>query len=125
MLLQVISLLTAEQKRALDNAGISRQLVSDWRKERRLPTEPQAVILAGIAGANVAELQADIAMSRATPEQRPLVAAVLKKALAGVVATLCFGQSAVVPPVATHGERATMYKPERRKWVREDGETAH
>lgn len=70
MLLQVITGLTAEQKRACTKAGLSDQLRCDWRKGRRLPTEPQVWILASIAGVNRHDLQDAVALLRATPQQR-------------------------------------------------------
>lgn len=79
MFLQSIQGLTRDQKHDLAAAGIDRQMLSSWRTERRLPTEPQLAIYAGVTGIDRHQLQDEIALLRATPEQRNLMERLLGK----------------------------------------------
>ena len=125
MLLQVISLLTAEQKHALDTQGVDRHLLSHWKNGKRLPTEPQAVILAAVAGIDLAELQAEIAIRRSSEVQRPLVERYLKR-IRGAVAMLAYGLTVAAPLAGNAGvKNATMYKKDRRRGDRRYAPTAH
>lgn len=62
--------LTADTRRALRTAGITRQLLCDWRNGRRLPTLPQAMLYANAAGLEPNAFIADVAHARATRRQR-------------------------------------------------------
>ena len=107
MFLQVLTRLTTDQKRELRALGIKPQLLSNWRSGHRIPTEVQIALLASVAGADRHELQDEIALLRATPEQRSLLERVMGKLTstltvlaAGVIASMAFGSA---QPAWSHG----------------------
>jgi len=87
MLEDVIKRLDREKREQLRGFGISDQLISHWRTGRRLPTEVQTVALAEVCGVDRHELQDEIALMRATPEQRTLLERVMSKST-GAIATI-------------------------------------
>lgn len=78
ILQSLIAGLSAEDRALLRKAGISRQLLYSWRNGDRLPTEPQAQILAIIARADAGQLAGEIALMKATPEQLGVIGKVMK-----------------------------------------------
>jgi hypothetical protein len=111
MLLRTITGLTVNQKRDLDSRGISKQLLTHWKNGRRLPTEVQTVILADVAGVDRHELQDEIALMRATPEQKTILERAMGKLKAGALASFALALVGVVANVAmtTEAARSTMY----------------
>lgn len=96
MFVESISRLTTDQRHALEAEGITRQLLWKWKHGERLPTEPQAAIYAEIAGIPRHALQDELALLRATPEQRTLLERILGKAKAGVAASFVLAASVFV-----------------------------
>lgn len=91
--------LSPEVREELRANGIDRQLIHAWKKGTRLPTEVQVVVLAAFAKVDRHQLQDEIAVLRATPEQRKLLERVMGKAR-GVVATVIFGVTVAVAGAA-------------------------
>lgn len=75
----ILELLTAGHREKLHEFGIDRQLLCHWRSGRRMPTEVQVVALAEVLGVDRHKLQDEIALLRATPEQRTLLLRVMGK----------------------------------------------
>jgi predicted regulator of amino acid metabolism with ACT domain len=87
MLQRLIDSLTAEQRAKLHEFGMTTQRITDIKHGRRLPTEVQVVALAEVCGVDRHDLQDEIALLRATPEQRTLIERVMRKS-AGVAAAI-------------------------------------
>ena len=85
MLANLVETLTREQREKLLEFGIHRGLLHHWKHGTRLPTEVQAVALAEVAGVDRHQLQDEIALLRATPEQRTLLDRLMRRS-AGVIA---------------------------------------
>jgi transcriptional regulator with XRE-family HTH domain len=79
ILQDILDRLTAEDRRLLREAGISRQLIYAWRNGERLPTEPQAAILAIVSRADRDLLAREIALLRATPQQLGAMTKILRR----------------------------------------------
>jgi hypothetical protein len=105
MLLDLLKTLDREKREQLRDFGITDQLVSNWRTGRRLPTEVQAVALASVCGVDRHELQDEIALMRATPEQRTLLERVMSKS-AGVIATVAVMVAVVFGSLTANGPTA-------------------
>lgn len=78
MLKEVMKTLTPESHRELAARGITYQLLCNWRKGRRLPTEVQVVDLAEVTGADWAELQKEVTVLRAPEARRQQIARALR-----------------------------------------------
>lgn len=106
MFRELLPQLTTEQKRALRIGGVSDQLLCDWRAGRRLPTEPQVVILAAVAEVSRHQLQDEMALARASDTQRPLIERALEKGGASVGAMLACGAVAAAGLALSSGRMA-------------------
>lgn len=95
--------LTREQRIELRAFGIEDTLLSHWRANRRIPTQVQTVALAEICKVDRHALQDEIALLRATPEQRRLLESLMGKLKGGAVAMLFCGFVAVAFSVAPGG----------------------
>jgi transcriptional regulator with XRE-family HTH domain len=95
MLTALVNTLSAEQREKLLAFGITKQLLSAWKLGKRLPTEVQVVALAEICGVDRYELQDEVTLLRASPEQRKLLERLMGKAR-GVVAMLVCGVAVAV-----------------------------
>lgn len=91
MLQDLISWLTAEQRAKLHEYGLTTQRITDIKGGRRLPTEVQVVAIAEVCGVDRHQLQDEVALLRASPEQRKLLERVLGKLKGGAVAMLFCG----------------------------------
>lgn len=78
MFSDLLNTMTAEARAELAARGITRQLLSDWRTERRLPTEVQVADLADVTGAEWVELQKEVTVLRAPKERREQIANAIK-----------------------------------------------
>ena len=78
MLDELMKTLSPETHRELAARGITYQLLCDWRKGRRLPTEIQVADLADVTGADWAELQAEITVLRAPEARRQQIAKAIR-----------------------------------------------
>lgn len=99
MLNDLLQTLDTPKREKLREFGIDYVLLSHWRTGKRLPTEVQTIALAEICGVDRHKLQDEIAMLRATPEQRKLLERVMGKAR-GAVAMLIFGVTVAVAGAA-------------------------
>jgi len=79
MLVEVIKGLTPEDRAILRTAGVSRQLLHAWLHGERLPTEPQAALLAIVARADRHRLQDEIALLKASPEQLTVLSKLFRR----------------------------------------------
>jgi hypothetical protein len=95
----LITNLTAQQREKLHAFSVDATVLSRWKSGKRLPTEPQAVALADVCGVDRHKLQDEIALLKATPEQRRLLERLMGKAR-GVVAMLICGVSVAVAGAA-------------------------
>jgi transcriptional regulator with XRE-family HTH domain len=77
MLANLIENLTTEQRRELEELGITRMLLSRWRHAKSQPTEMQTVNLCAVTGAPYQQLQAEVTFLRAPVDQRERVAQVV------------------------------------------------
>lgn len=77
-------LLIDVDRELLHEFGISRQLISDWKTARKLPTLPQAYILAALTNECRHKMADRLAMARSTEKQASLLR--MKFALDGLAA---------------------------------------
>ena len=81
--------LTRPQRAKLHEFGLSPQVITDMKHGRRLPTEVQVIAIAEACNVDRHKLQDEIALLRATPEQRKLLERVMGKARGAVVMLIC------------------------------------
>lgn len=74
MLGQLIDALTTDQRRQLEDLGVTRMLISRWRHGMSLPTTTQVVHLVQVTGADWHALQAEVTVMRAPENERPAIA---------------------------------------------------
>lgn len=92
MYLELVKSLTREQIDELEARGVARSTVSNWKYGKRHPTRPQTLHLAQVTGVPVMDLEAELMLLEAAPEQRDLFRRVLSEAGAAVaVWLLVFG----------------------------------
>jgi hypothetical protein len=77
MFTDLISDLNHDQKTELFKRHITPQLITEWKKGRRLPTEIQVVDVAEVTGAEWADLQKEVTVLRAPEERRQQIAKAL------------------------------------------------
>jgi hypothetical protein len=77
MFAELLSKLDHPMKAELYRRHVSPGLVGDWKAGRRLPTEVQVAHLAAVTHANWQDLQREITVLRAKPEERDEVAKVV------------------------------------------------
>lgn len=70
MFLQTLEKLSAADVHALATKGVPNARVSDWRKGRRIPTRPQALALAVVAGIDFDELNRELTMIEAKEDAK-------------------------------------------------------
>lgn len=90
----VLDQLTKEDREFLLEFGVFSSNLSNWRKGKRLPTEAQVAALAARLNVDRHALQDEIALLRATPEQRKLLERVMGKARGVVAGLLVFAAAA-------------------------------
>ena len=78
MFSDLLNTMTPEARAELASRGISRQLLSDWRTERRLPTEVQVADLADVTGVEWVDLQKEVTVLRAPEDRREQIAKAIK-----------------------------------------------
>lgn len=115
MLKAAIDLLTREQREKLHEFGIDSSVLSRWRTGKRFPTEVQAIFFADLVGIDHHKLQDEIALARATPEQRTLLLRVMGKLKRGAAATLSYGAIGVAVFAAMAERLSTMYRASKRR----------
>ena len=74
MFAELISALDHDQKSELFRRHITPQLITEWKKGRRLPTEVQVVDVAAVTGTEWADLQREITVLRAPADRREQIA---------------------------------------------------
>lgn len=98
----ILGSLTADQKRELEELGITQQRRSDWKHERRTPTNAQLVVLAHVAKVDPVPLLFWLAEEEANPAQRDLFRRVKESGswarLMGIAAAILSGVSATPDP---------------------------
>ena len=102
--------LSTEQRAKLHEFGMSPQQITNIRSGRALPTEVQVIALADVTGVNRHDLQDEIALLRATPEQLPMLKRVMGKTRGAVAMLLCGVIAGAVGAAAGFSQLgATMY----------------
>lgn len=96
MLKTLIDSLNTAQRANLHAFGVDSALLSRWRTGKRLPTEVQVAFLADLTGSDRHALQDEIALMRATPEQRGVLERIMGKARAVGATSLVFLASLLV-----------------------------
>jgi transcriptional regulator with XRE-family HTH domain len=97
--------LTKDDREFLHEFGVPSSVLSNWRKGKRLPTEPQVAALAARLNVDRHELQDEIALMRATPEQRTLLERVMRKS-AGAIASIAVMVAVVFGSLTANGPTA-------------------
>lgn len=90
MYLDLVKNLKKEQIDALEEAGVARSIVSNWKHGKRIPTRPQTLLLARVCNVNAMELEKELMLLEATPEQRAFFQKLLKIPATAVISVFLF-----------------------------------
>lgn len=125
VLKNLVDHLSSEQRAKLREFGVDNGTITKWRTGDRLPTEPQVAALAEICGVDRHTLQDEVALLRATPEQRRLLERVMGKARGAVVMLICgvsvavacaaLGVSGATGRLFAYLKLSTMYRAQKRQ----------
>ena len=92
MFLELVKNLTTDQIDELERLGVARARVSEWRKGKGVPSRKAVLLLAQVTGENAINIEAEIMLMEAAPEQRDLFRRILNEAGAAVaIWLLAFG----------------------------------
>ncbi|MES2092111.1 MAG: hypothetical protein V4532_19335 [Pseudomonadota bacterium] len=86
MFSEIVKNLSTEQIDKLEQLGVARARVSEWRKGKGIPSRKAVLLLAQVSGQNPMELEAEIMLMEAAPEQRATFRQMIKAA--GVAASI-------------------------------------
>lgn len=90
---EIVQTLSKEQIDALQEMGIARSIVSNWKHGKRLPTRPQTIMLSKVCGVDPMELEKELMLLETPEDQRDLF-----KRLVGLAASICLISGALTAP---------------------------
>lgn len=79
--------ITTEQIAMLEQRGVARARVSEWRKGKGVPSRKAVLTLAEVMGLNPLEIEREVMLDEAGPEQAPLFQRALRSAPLYIMST--------------------------------------
>ena len=69
---ELVQQLSKEQIDALQEMGVARSIVSNWKHGKRLPTRPQTIMLSTVCNVDAMTLERELMLMESAPEHRDL-----------------------------------------------------